>query len=81
MDKNEKNILEQHSKLMILIFKSLLYTLLVIIFSFYGVSTLLGYIFSNSIIDIVIVSLIIGCIFTVILCTLTVLDKYKSSNI
>jgi uncharacterized membrane protein YqjE len=80
MDHDEKDMLEANGRLMLRIFKALLYTVLIVLFSVYGIHTLLILLIRNADDITLLGSLIIGCIFTVIYCTIIILEKGKSKS-
>lgn len=84
MDKEEKEMLEDHNTLVKKILKSLLYTFFVFIFSLWGIYALIANVFHNLSVEQsntwAIISICIGIIFTLFFCTFTILDEIKKNK-
>lgn len=84
MNNKEQEILENNKKFLKKVFKSLLYTFFVFMFSMFGIYTIATLVFNNMSArqaDIwPIVSICIGIIFTIFFCTFTILDEIKKEK-
>ena len=60
--------------------KSLIYTIGMFLFSIFGIGTVIGIIFNDVSGDWIEVNLFIGIIFTIFLCTFTIIDEIKKNT-
>lgn len=76
MDGKEKEMMAYNNKLMKKILKSAMYTIITIFCVLYGLGFILDLVFQSGDMTIVI-CLLIGIIFTVYYCTLTIIEEIK----
>lgn len=76
VDEKEKEILEYNNRFMKKVLKSALYTLFVLLSTFFLVGFVLGLLFDGGDTSII-VTICIGIIFTIFYCTMTIIDEIK----
>ena len=75
--KKEKEIEKNSDRFVKRVYKSLLLTVAIVFLSFYTFGFVMTFISGNSGDTTVILSSVMGCIFTVLICTFTILDEIK----
>lgn len=82
MDEKQRKIIKDNIRIFTKIFKSILYTLIIFILSFWGIYGIIGALFGEFSVQQSyvweIISIGIGIIFTVFYCTFTILEELKN---